>query len=93
MHRAIAKALRPVTNPAPLLVQPRSLAMASARKKLWRERQAAGVAVLSVAVELVATEEALIAEQFLLPADREDRDKVTAALERMISAFIIDARR
>jgi len=65
---------------------------AAERMKAHRQRQRAGQVVLPLTLDEVDTAQMLIAGGLLAPQDAEDREKVTAALERQIANLIRLAR-
>jgi hypothetical protein len=62
---------------------------AADRQRAFRARSAAGKAVLAIEVDLVDTEELLIAEGLLALGDRDDREAVARAAERLWAALLV----
>jgi hypothetical protein len=57
------------------------------RQRRHRERTRAGLIVLQIEADEVALTEQLVIAGFLAPQDVEDRDAITAALERVVALW------
>ena len=60
---------------------------AAARQRRRRERERRGLVVLTIEVDEVALAEQLICAGFLAPAEVDNREAITAALERVVSLW------